>query len=49
MYYDIEIELPQLLARTYLKYGLSSDEFIILNACIMQSVGQITVYGNIKM
>ncbi|WP_454871204.1 hypothetical protein [Priestia megaterium] len=29
-----ELELPQMLAKTYIKYGLNTDEFIVLNATI---------------
>ncbi|MGP9043232.1 hypothetical protein [Cytobacillus kochii] len=32
--YSYKLELPQLLAKTYIKYGLNTDEFIVLNATI---------------
>lgn len=34
MYYGYDSDLITMLARTYIKYGLNTDEFIVLNAAI---------------
>lgn len=34
MFYGNDSELITMLARTYIKYGLNTDEFIVLNAAI---------------